>query len=91
MPASTVRKPLIPGALRSVGNQPEPKLIAFSCSENRAASPVSGGPGGGAGGSVRAYGSMASSTIRTWRALARQRSAQYVRTSSGRDIARRLP
>ena len=29
-PASTVQKPDLPATLRSVGNQPEPKLIAFS-------------------------------------------------------------
>ena len=37
-PASTVRKPERPGGLRSVGNQPEPKLIAFSVSEKAARS-----------------------------------------------------
>ena len=35
-PASTVRKPDMPGALRSVGNQPEPKLIALSVRLNAA-------------------------------------------------------
>ena len=41
-PASTVRKPDSPAGLRSVGNQPEPKLIAFSCSENAARVLVAG-------------------------------------------------
>ena len=35
-PASTVRKPDMPSRLRSVGNQPLPKLIALSVSWNAA-------------------------------------------------------
>ena len=58
-PASTVRKPDSPGGLRSVGNQPEPKLTALSWSENAARSSsaapaASSGAGGEAAGSVLA-------------------------------------
>ena len=57
-PASTVRKPERPAGLRSVGNQPEPKLIAFSVSENAARcsrlAPSRSGAGGDSAGSVRA-------------------------------------
>ena len=78
-PASTVRKPDRPGGLRSVGNHPEPKLTAFSCSPKaaRASSGVPGarsGAGGDSAGSVRAYGSIASSTTRTCRARAATRA-----------------
>ena len=73
-PASTVRKPDMPGALRSVGNQPEPKLIAFSVRLKAARSsrlaPSRSGAGGDSAGSVAAYGSIASSTMRTCRARA---------------------
>ena len=54
-PASTVRKPLEPGGFRSVGNHPDPKLMALSCSENAISSgSLSGGCAAGASGSVRA-------------------------------------
>ena len=57
-PASIVRKPERPEGLRSVGNQPEPKLIALRVSENAARSssdaPSMSGAGGAWGGSVRA-------------------------------------
>ena len=57
-PASIVRKPDSPDGLRRVGNQPEPKLIAFRVSENAARSssdaPSMSGAGGACGGSVRA-------------------------------------
>ena len=57
-PASTVRKPDSPAGLRRVGNQPEPKLIAFSVSEKAARSsrvaPSRSGAGGDSAGSVRA-------------------------------------
>ncbi len=57
-PASIVRKPDSPAGLRSVGNQPEPKLMALSVSENAARSsgepPSRSGAGGDSGGSVRA-------------------------------------
>ena len=57
-PASTVRKPESPAGLRSVGNQPEPKLIALSVSEKAARSsrlaPSRSGAGGDSDGSVRA-------------------------------------
>jgi hypothetical protein len=57
-PASTVRKPESPAGLRSVGNQPEPKLTAFNCSPNAARSSwVAPGARSGAGG--EAVGSVA--------------------------------
>ena len=54
----------MPGCLRSVGNQPEPKLIALSCRLNAArvssSAPSRSGAGGDSAGSVCAYGSIAS-------------------------------
>ena len=57
-PASIVRKPDRPGGLRSVGNQPEPKLTALSWSENAARS-SSGVPGARSGAGGEAAGSVA--------------------------------
>src|SRR5688500_1060981 len=78
-PASTVRKPDIPGALRSVGNQPEPKLIALSVRLNAARSssvaPSRSGAGGDSEASVAAYRSIPSSTIRTYLARPATRAA----------------
>ena len=72
--ASTVRKPERPGGLRSVGNQPEPKLTASSWSRRRRAPRRSRRARGS--GAARRAGAAASprrpgsppSTIRTWRA-----------------------
>ena len=60
-----------PSRLRSVGNQPEPKLIASSVRWNAARSSAgpptsrSGSSGAGAGGSAAAYAGIASSAMRT--------------------------
>src|SRR3954452_22545736 len=92
-PASRVRKPDMPCALRRVGNQPEPKLIALSVRLNAARSssvaPSRSGAGGDSEESVAAYGSTASSTSRTCRARAATR-AHSARTASGSVTARRL-
>ena len=71
--------PTCPGGLRSVGNQPEPKLIAFSVSaEGGAVLGVRARRGraraADSAGSVAAYGSIASSAMRTWRARAATRA-----------------
>ncbi len=57
-PASTVRKPDIPARLRSVGNQPLPKLIALSVIW-KAARSSSGAPGARSGAGGEAAGSAA--------------------------------
>jgi hypothetical protein len=59
----------MPGALRSVGNQPEPKLTAFKVMLKAARSsrlaPSRSGAGGDSAGRVAAYGTMASAAMRT--------------------------
>src|SRR5436190_11313513 len=83
----------MPYALRRVGNQPEPKLIALSMRLNAERSssvaPSRSGAGGDSEASVAAYGSTASSTSRTCLARAATR-AHAARTASGSVTARRL-